>query len=121
MDKEQAIHNFWSSFGLKAYDEATVSESAQLPYITYNVMTAGLDDTVLLNASLWYRSSSWVDITKKADDISRDIGYSGKILKYDDGALWIVRGTPFAQRMTDEDTTIRRIFINVLAEFITAI
>ena len=37
MDKAQALHSFWSGFGLTAYDENTVPDGAQLPYITYEV------------------------------------------------------------------------------------
>ena len=38
MNKEQAIHFFWSQFGLPAYDENSVPDDAQMPYITYNVV-----------------------------------------------------------------------------------
>ena len=58
MDKAQAIHDFWSRFSLPVYDENTVDDDAVMPYITYSVATGSLEDIVLLNASLWYRSTS---------------------------------------------------------------
>lgn len=44
MDRAQAIHSFWNSFGLKAYDENTVPDNAKLPYITYEVAVSSFDD-----------------------------------------------------------------------------
>lgn len=123
-DKSQALHGFWSSFTLPAYDESTVptgDNAPAFPYITYNVVMDSLDSTVSLTASVWYRSSSWADITAKADEINNKIGNGGRIVPYDNGALWIKRGTPFAQRMADDsDDMIRRIYLNIEAEFLSA-
>ena len=43
MDKQQAIHGFWSSFGITAYDENSVPDDAELPYITYNDLHSNMD------------------------------------------------------------------------------
>lgn len=119
-NKEQTLHTFWSNFGLKAYDENSVPDNAVLPYLTYNVSVSGYDETTMMNASLWYRSTSWSDITAKAEEISRAIGLSGKTLAYDDGKIYLTKGSPFSQRMSDEDDTIRRIYFNVTAEYLSA-
>lgn len=122
--KEQALHRFWSSFDLTAHDESTVptgDNAPSFPYITYNVVTDSIGDPVALTASVWYRSSSWADVTEKAESIGKEIGLGGKLIPYDNGALWIKRGTPFAQRMADEsDDMVRRIYLNIEAEFISA-
>ncbi len=124
MDKEQALHEFWSSFGLTAYDENTVPDNALTTnngkYLTYNVATASLDEPTPLYANLWYKSSSWAEITVKANELSETIGRGGTIVPFDGGKIWICRGTPFSQRMPDEDDTIRRIYINVTAEYMSA-
>lgn len=124
MDKEQALHKFWSGFGLTAYDENTVPDNALTvnggKYLTYNVATASLDEPTPLYANLWYKSSSWAEITVKANEMSEAIGRGGAIVPFDGGYIWICRGTPFSQRMPDEDDTIRRIYINVMAEFLSA-
>lgn len=124
MDKIQALHSFWNSFGMKAYDESSVPVNAMAEnvgkYITYSVSTAYFDEPVLLSASLWFRSLTWAEISQKAEQIGEAIGLGGKILRFDSGLLWIKRGVPFAQRMADEDDTIRRIYLNVEAEFMTA-
>jgi hypothetical protein len=124
MDKEQALHRFWSGFGLTAYDENTVPDNALTTnggkYLTYNVATASLDEPTPLYANLWYKSSSWAEITVKANEISVAIGRGGAIVPFDGGYIWICRGTPFSQRMPDDDDTIRRIYINVMAEYLSA-
>lgn len=122
--KEQALQSFWSSFGLKSYDESTVptgENAPQFPYLTYNVVVDSIGNPVALTASLWYRSSSWKDVTEKSEEIAQNIGYGGKLVHFDGGAIWIKRGSPFAQRMADDsDDVIRRIYMNIEAEFLTA-
>lgn len=121
MDKAQAIHEFWSSFELPAYDESSVPDNATMPYITYNVATDGLDSVLPLHGSLWYRTTSWESISKKAEDIAQALGENGYLIKkIDDGYVWMQKGRPFAQRMTDEDEQVRRIYVNITAEFLTA-
>lgn len=123
MDSMQALHVFWSSFGLKAYDENTVPDDAMTlnggKYLTYAASVGYFDALVTLSASLWYKSTSWAEITQKAEEIGAVIGYGGKLIAFDGGHIWIQRGTPFAQRMSDEDDTIRRIYINLSTEFLT--
>ena len=124
MDKEQALHQFWSGFGLNAYDENTVPDNALTTnggkYLTYNVATASLDEPTPLYANLWYKSSSWAEIAVKANQMAEAIGRGGAIVPFDGGYIWICRGVPFSQRMPDEDDTIRRIYINVMAEYLSA-
>ena len=122
MTKAQALHEFWASFGLPAYDENTVPIDAQIPRITYSVSTDSFENTLFLSANLWYKSTSWKEISEKAEEIAERIGVNGYTIKaIDNGYLWIVKGTPFAQRMSDpSDDSIRRIYINIIAEFLTA-
>ena len=120
MDKAQALHSFWSGFGLTAYDENTVPEGAQLPYITYSVGMAEMGEPIILTASLWYHSTSWAAISQKAELINRSITPGGVIIPFDGGSLWIWRGSPFSQRMEDPDPSIRRIYMNINAEFLSS-
>lgn len=119
MDALQALHSFWSGFGLPAYDETSVPDNAVLPYVTYEVSKDDFGNPLTQSASLWYRSSSWADITAKMFEISDFITRGGRMIKYDKGAMWIVKGTPFAQRLEEaSDETIRRFVLNVLVEFL---
>lgn len=121
MDKAQALHDFWSSFGWNAYDEYSVPDDTQTPYITYNVSTDSLGQPIPLTASLWDRSSSWKTITEKAEEIAEYIGYGHSIKKTQNGYLYITKGSTFAQRMNDPtDDMVKRVYINIICEFLTA-
>ena len=121
MTKAAAIYQFWSSFGLAAYEENTVPDDATFPYITYQLVTDSFDREVATTASLWYRSESWTAINAKTEEISQKISRGGKIISCDGGAIWLKRGQPFAHNMGDEsDNLIKRKYLNITAEYITA-
>lgn len=133
MDKAQAIHEFWSGFGLRAFDETDVpdtiynpstgkEEPLQMPYITYEVSTDSLDNPITLFASLWYKSTSWAEVSRKAEQIAQAlVTMYPPSIPLDEGRLYLAKGTPFAQRMSDPDNElVRRIYLNVQAEFLTA-
>lgn len=120
MTKEQAYHAFISGFGLPAYDENTVPENAALPRLTYSFASDEFGYPVALSISVWDRSTSWATVTNKANEIYETIGLGGKVVSFDDGYIWIKRGRPFSQRMADENDTIRRIYLNIEAEYFTS-
>ena len=120
MTKAAAIYQFWSGFGLTAYEENTVPTDADFPYLTYQLVTDSFGREIMLTASIWYRSESWTAINAKTEEISQKISRGGKIISCDGGAIWLKRGQPFAQSMGDEsDDLIKRIYINVIAEYLT--
>lgn len=128
MDKMQALHSFWSSFGIpaideqSAYDEKAMADlSITYPYLSYEAAVSEIDEPVALSADIWYKSTSWAGIEAKAQQIANAIGYGGTMIPYDGGAIWIKRGTPAYQRMGAENVfDIRRIHININAEFLSA-
>ena len=121
MTKAAAIYQFWNSFGLTAYEGNSVPDDAAFPYITYQLVTDSFDREIPLTASLWYRSESWTAINAKTEEISQKISRGGKIISCDGGAIWLKRGQPFAQSMGDEsDDLIKRKYLNITAEFMTA-
>lgn len=130
MNKSQAIHKFWNSFSIPAFDENTVPEyvddgngnqiKLMPPYITYNVSLDELDHPVSMSASIWYRDPSWASVTEKSIEISDKLKNGGETIPLDEGYLWIVKGHPFMQRMDDpNDDMIRRIYINIMAEYLS--
>ena len=121
--KTQALYNFFSGFELPAYEENTVPTGAnapELPYITYATATSGFDNDVQISVSLWYKGFSWADADRKAAEINTALAHGGKLIPYTGGAIWLKRGTPFAQHMADDDDTIRRIYLNLTAEYLSA-
>ena len=118
LDKWQAIHEFWSSFGLIAYDENSVPDDAEFPYITYSASVGDFEQVLVLTGSIWYRSASWAGISQMQIAISRMVS-PYKVLPVDGGYLYVSKGTPFAQRMGDENDSIKRIYLVFNAEFFT--
>lgn len=121
MDKHQALYAFWSSFGIPAYDQYTVPDGAALPYLTYEDITDSLGTVVHMTSSLWYRSPSWTEISRKAQEIADAIEAMYPItIPLDTGRLYLARGTPWAQRMNDpDDGGLRRVVLNLQAEYLT--
>lgn len=121
MNKAQALHDFWSSFGWTAYDQYSVPDNAEYPRITYEVATDSVGQVVPLTANLWTRDSSWEAISLKADEIAEYIGYGHKVVKIDGGYMWVSKGGVFAQRMNDpNDDMVRRVYVSISVEFLTA-
>ncbi len=121
MNKDQAIHEFWSGFGLPAYDQFSIPDDAKYPYISYDVYTGALNDRLVLTGVLRYRSSSWEAISLKKQEIETAIYNMDSPMEIDGGYLWVSLGSPFAQRMDDDqDDMIKGYILNVSAEFLTA-
>lgn len=120
MDKVQAIAHFWNSFDIPAYNENSVPDDAEMPYITFNVVTSDFGEKVLLYAYLWYRSMSWNEITKKMFEISNYIGRGGKMIETNDGGIWIKKDTQFGQTTSDEeDRLVKGYYLTIEVEFET--
>lgn len=122
MDKAQKLNEFWNSFGVPAYDENSVPDDVTYPYITYSVVDDSLENVTSPTASVWYRSSSWAGVEAKKNEIAKRIGEHGHLsLPIDGGYIYMVKGVPFAQRMVDpSDSYVKRIYLNLQVEFLTA-
>lgn len=115
MDKEYAIHSFWSSFDVPAYDENTTPSGAPYPRITYDVVDAGTwGHEVAMSAMIHSKSTSWTEAHEIKKKISKYLGDGGRQFECDGGTIWIKKADPFAQRAgTSEDDTIRQYLINI--------
>lgn len=122
-DKWQAQQNFWSGFGLTAYDEMTVPKDAVMPYITYEAVAGNIGAKTQVSASLWYRSNSWKDISQKADLIAATISADERPAIAIDNGYMMVRlpdGVMHSDRMDEPtDKDVRRIRFVVELEFLT--
>lgn len=134
MDKWEAQHYFWSSFGTDAYEEHSVPDKAKFPRITYEAATSTFENIVSITASIWTRSTSWASADSIADAIEFYLKNQGRkvtinskeiaiplCIPIDGGYLRVFIGdTTFAQKMDDpEDDQIKRIVLNVQMEFMT--
>ncbi len=124
MTKAAAIHGFWASFGMPAYEENAVpsgSDAPDYPYITYTFASDSFGSDLSMLASVWYRSTSWVAANAKAEEIAKKITRGGIMLPCDGGAVWLRRGSPFSQSVGDEaDDMVKRKYINITVEYFTA-
>ena len=114
-----ALYTFFSGFGLDAYPEDTVPDEAQLPYITYRVAIPEWENPISLYARVWYRSVSFAAISAKVGEIDEEIG-PGAFVPFKDGAIWIFKGTPFAQFMPmDGDPNLKCMYLSMTMQAVT--
>lgn len=119
MDKQQAYFKLWNSFSIVAYDENTVPDDANFPRIDYQVITDSLDFPVFPIAKLWYRDTSWTAVDNKLKEIE-DFIENMLPIELDDGYMNVCKGSPFAQRQTNEDDqTVKGYLLNLQVEFFT--
>lgn len=125
MTKAQAIYQFWSGFGLPAYDTQSVPDGDKapaFPYITYETMTGAIGAQMALTGDVWYRSTSWKAVSDKVDEIAKKIAEMDAV-KIDDGYMYVTipELSPFSQPLPDpDDDMIKRISLNVNFEFLTS-
>ena len=142
MTKDKALYQFFSHVAHKrkvvggtvqttaefipAYpDTAVLNENGKpdvvLPYLTYTPIFDAWDgEPVSLTVNLWERTESEAIPNAEVQEISEAIGLGGKMLKCDEGYIWLKRGSPWCQNLSDEtDPAIKRRYINVTAEYLT--
>lgn len=120
MTKGAAVHEFFSGFGMSAYAASAVPEDVILPYITYEFVADAMGE-VDISVNLWFYTESEAIPNAKALEISKAIGLGGKILRFDGGAVWVKRGSPWCQSLKDDTAPgIKRRLLNVRLEYISA-
>ncbi len=121
MTKAAALYSFFSGFGMTAYPSTSVPDDVTFPYLTYEVITSawGGGETGL-TVNLWFYTESEAEPNAKAEEISKAIGAGGKVLPCDGGYIWLKRGSPWCQSLTDDTSpSIKRRYINISAEYLT--
>lgn len=123
MDKWQGLQSFWESFGIPAYDENSVPDNAEMPYITYQAATGAFEASVPLSASVWYYGTRWDGVSRKVEEISKRLNTWTLVRLDDKQSILLAKSntSQFAQRMNDEDETglVKRIYLTLSAEYFT--
>ena len=121
MTKEQALYQFFNSFGIVGYRNTSVPDDVIFPFLTYDTPISSLEeDPVSITLNLYYYTDSEAEPDAKAEAIRNAIGMGGKILNCDGGAIWLKWGTPWCQSLVDEtNRNIKRRYINITAEYLT--
>lgn len=120
MTKGAALQSFFDGI-MTSYAASAVPDNATLPYLTYELITSAWDGgEVGLTVNMWFRTTSEKEPNAAVDKLSKAIGLGGVFLHCDDGVIWLKRGSPWAQSLTDAtDKTTKRRYINVTAEYLT--
>lgn len=122
MTKDVALHEWFQQFGIPIYPVTALPPANKIvfPYGTYEPKFGEFGETVYPSVNLYYRTESEVEPNAKADEIYQTIGKGGAIVKCDTGAMWIKRGSPFAQSILDPDNSnLKRRLIQIAIEFLT--
>lgn len=107
----KALNAFYSSFGLPAYTEDNVPDTATLPYITYTLPQSELFYGATHQARIWYKGNTNVPVNKKAGEVIAAIGQGVK-LPAGRGYVCIYPSSPLAQMQPADDDT-RIVYINL--------
>ena len=119
-DIYQAQYQFWSGFGVPAYEENTVPDADDItfPYITYEAIDNEFDEESQISVNIWTRSTSWEQADTLALAVRNRLRNGGATITHDDGMLWYTPGVPFIQNMAEpDDDRIRRKLLTVQAHF----
>lgn len=126
MDKFEAQHGFWSSFGVPAFEENSVPDRDTLrewditDYITYTKVNGVFGSVVQVNPSIWTRSTTWDRADALQLAIQNRLENGGERISYDGGMIWATAddGGSFAQSMGDpDDDQIKRYRLAVNLQF----
>ena len=120
MTKAQALQAWFEQF-LPAYPTSNVPNDAVFPWLTYELITGSWESGEIgLTVNLWFYTESEAIPNKKAQDIADVIGMGGCMVVYDNGALWLKRGSPWCQNIADEsDSNIKRRYLNITVEYLS--
>lgn len=121
MTKGSAIHAWFNGFGIPFYPATSVEEGAAFPYGTYDQILGAWDSGARpMTANLWYRTDTEAVPNAKAQEMSDALGPSGVLLPCDGGMVWLKRGSPWSQNMSDpDDAKIKRRRLSLTVEFMT--
>lgn len=114
----KALNTFYSGFGLRAFPEDSVPEKEEdgsellPPYITYTVVQPRWDEFAVHQARIWTRSTSFVDVASKADEILSVIG-DGVTIPTENGYVTLDPGTPLVQMQPIDDPLYKVAYINL--------
>ena len=119
MTREEALFEFFNSFGIPGYPTGSVPYETQYPWLTYDAPEGNWGDSSTQTATidLWYHTESNALPNAKADEIRQRIGIGGCLIHYEGGAIWLKRGTPWCNTIVDSaDDAIKRRQLNIEIE-----
>lgn len=106
----RALYQFFNQF-VPSYVQDNVPVGTPYPYLTYNLVDNGLDESIT-QVIVYTYSTSFLPLANIIDLISEYIG-SGVLYPYENGHLWIKKGSPFSQNYPQEDMKLKASYITL--------
>lgn len=106
----RAMYQFFNLFA-PAYVESTVPSGTAYPYITYNLVDNGIEDSIT-QIIIYTYSSSFLPLANIIDSMNEYIG-SGVLYPYESGHLWIKKGSPFSQNYPQDDIKLKASYVTL--------
>lgn len=112
----QALYAFFSSFTIPAFVEYTEPDGTPAPYVTYELVEPDWRGRTMLHARVWYRSTSFVEIAQKVDEIRDALG-EGIGIPTNTGAVYLWADDNWAQFQPMEgDPTLKCAYLSLIIE-----
>lgn len=108
----KALKTYFSSFGLPAYQQDSVPDDVDLPYITYPLKEPEWNQQTTFYVIVWYRSTGYQDLLTTVDAILADIG-EGRIINLEGGYLVLYPDSTLVQEYNDEDGKAKGMYISL--------
>lgn len=121
MTPEAAIYEFLSGMGMPAYPQAAVPDGAEPPYLTYPLTVGDWDGgEVNIPVTMWFRTTSEAVPNAAVRAVREAVPRGGVMVPCDGGALWVKRGSPFAQALLVEgdEEGMKRRYVNLDVEYL---
>lgn len=102
----RALAEWFEQFGIGVYQEMNVPDEAEAPYITLPLREPEWDMPVSYQFTVWYKSTSNLELIQKADEIVAAVtstGTEGARIPCDGGRLVLYTDNPLMQDITDND------------------
>lgn len=112
-DTAGALYRFFSGFDLPAYVENNVPDSAEPPYITYQLREPEAGEQSSLTARVWYIDTGLAAITEKVDEIKAAVRY-GASIPVPGGAVWLWPDTNFCQFQPPDEPKLKIAYLMLI-------
>jgi len=111
----KALKKFFGGFGIPAYISDNLPDNVKMPYITYDLVEPEPLAYGYMNASVWYKSESALELIEKVDEIKAAIG-EGVSLPTESGAVYLFReqNATFAQIRNDPNPETKRAYLSMI-------
>ena len=125
-DKTEALYNFWSQFGVKAYPSVMVPNEALkdlinigTPYLTYDIVLGEFEDNCYMTGQIYYNvlKQGINPLVREQEYITNALKRGGMTIRYSDGLMRVNLASPGAQIISTEKDAIKKCVINIVVEY----